>query len=366
MISFWNLLLMTAVTLYVALMYNNPAIMLLVYMEAALFVVSAISLLFRRWSLQVNLDVPVGMAESGGETLVKLNVWNKGFFAVARVRVLLVVWDSMRGKKRKYWMTLPAIPRGESEFIRSVVFYGTGNYEVQLRCLRIYDMTGLLHRDLRAKSMGQIQVLPLLHDVAVRLTPATQNFYGESDVYDEHSPGYDNSELFQVREYRAGDRLQNVHWKLTAKQDEIMVKEHSLPKACPVLLFLNYHPHFGKRERFRLLSFMEAAASLSFSIMDAGCPHYVVWYDAAEKDVMRLRIDEEESLFYFLGLLMKVHFGRTREELMQRYKDKYRMEPYVWELSLNEQLQLKKNGELLTRFSAKKLEKSLSQIELLL
>lgn len=366
MISFWNLLIIMAATLYVALMYNSPAIMLLVYMEAVLFVVSAVSLLLRRHSLQVSLEVPVGMAESGGDTLVKLNVRNKGFFAVARTRIQLVVRDSMRGKKRKYWMTLPAIPRGESEFIRSVVFYGTGNYEVQLRCMRIYDMTGLLHVDLRARSMGQVQVLPRLHDVAVRLTSAIQNFYGESDVYDEHSPGYDNSELFQVREYRAGDRLQNVHWKLTAKQDEIMVKEHSLPKACPVLLFLNYRPRFGRKERLRLLSFLEVAASLSFSIMDAGCPHYVVWYDAVEKDVMRLRIDEEESLFYFLGLLMKVRFGRTREDLLQRYKDKYRMEPYVWELSLNEQLQLKKGEELLTRFSAKKLEKSLSQVELLL
>lgn len=366
MISFWNLLLIMTATLYIALMYNNPAILLLVYMETVLFAVSAVSLLLRRRNLQVSLDVPVGMAENGGETLVKLNIRNRGAGAVARARVLLVVRDFMRGKKKKYWMTLPAIPRGENEFIRSVVFFGTGNYEVQLKRLRIYDRTGLLYAEVRTKSMGQVQVLPELHDVAVRLTSATQNFYGESDVYDEHSPGYDNSELFQVREYRAGDRLQNVHWKLTAKQDEIMVKEHSLPKACPVLLFLNYHPHIGKRERFRLLDFMEAAASLSFSIMDAGCPHYVVWYDAAEKDVMRLRIDEEESLFYFLGLLMKIRFGRTREDLLQRYKDKYRMEPYVWVLSLDEKLQLKRNGELLIKFSAKRLEKSLAQIELLL
>ena len=216
------------------------------------------------------------------------------------------------------------------------------------------------------KSGGKIQVLPQLHDVMVRLTAATQNFYGESDVYEEHSPGYDNSELFQVREYRAGDRLQNIHWKLTAKQEELMVKEHSLPKACPVLLFLNYYPKTGKRERLRLLKFIETAASLSFSIMDAGCPHYVVWYDAAEQDVMRLRIDDEESLFYFLGLLMKIRFGKAKEDFMQRYKDKYRMEPYVWELSLDERLQLKKGGELVTKFSARKLEESLSQIELLL
>ena len=40
--------------------------------------------------------------------------------------------------------------------------------------------------------------------------------------------GYDPSELFDVREFQNGDRLQSVHWKLSARTDELMVKELSL------------------------------------------------------------------------------------------------------------------------------------------
>ena len=141
-----------------------------------------------------------------------------------------------------------------------------------------------------------------------------------------------------------------------------MVKEHSLPKACPVILFLSYQP----KKRRQLLNFMEVVASLSFSIMDAGCPHYVVWYDGAELDVKRLRVDDEESMFYMIGVLMKIRWVHCREDIKQRYRDKYRQDPYVWALTLDEKLQLYKEKELLTKYSAKQLKASLGQMELLL
>lgn len=362
MISIWNFLLVIGVTIYIAIMYQSTTMLLLVFMEAAFFVVAAISGLFRCIRIRGRVEVPVGIAERARESLVKLVISNRSFLPVNRMKVLIVVKDIMRKKKKKYWMKLPVVPRGESEYIQAVSFFGTGSYEISLQRLRICDITGLFAWNVRTKKHSVVQVLPEFYDVPVRLTPATRNFYGEADVYDEHMPGHDNNELFQVREYRAGDRLQNVHWKLTAKQDELIVKEHSLPKACPVILFLSYQP--GKRRQ--LLYFLETVASLSFSIMDAGCPHYVVWYEGTELDVTRIRVDDEESMFYMIGVLMKNRWVRCREDLKQRYREKYRQDPYVWALTVDEKLQLYKEKELLVRYSAKKLKTSLSQIELLL
>lgn len=362
MISILNFLLVMGITIYIAFMYQRAIMMLLFYVEAALFVVALISLLFRCFRIRGYVEVPVGIAERGRESLVKLIITNRCILPATKMKAMVVVKDVMRGRKKKYRMTMPAVPKGESEYIQSVSFYGTGSYEVFLSKLQIYDVTGLLCHNVRMKKRGLVQVLPELHDVPVRLTLATKNFYGEADVYEENRPGHDNSEIFQVREYREGDRLQNVHWKLTAKQDDLMVKDYSMPKACPVILFLSYQP--GKRRR--LLWFLETVASLSFSIMDAGCPHYVVWYDGSELDVVRVRVDDEESLFYMIGMLMKTHWVRCREDITQRYRNKYRQEPYVWALTLDEKLQLYKEKELLIKYKTKKLSVSLGQMELLL
>lgn len=362
MISILNFLLIAGITIYIAFMYQSASMMVLFFAETALFVVAFVSLVFRCFRIRGYVEVPVGIAERGRESLVKLVLTNRCLLPVNKVVARIVVKDLMRGKKKKYRMTMPVLPKGESEHIQMVSFLGTGSYEVCLKKLQIYDITGLLCYNIRMKKQGLVQVLPEMHDVPVRLTPATRNFYGEADVYDENMPGHDNSETFQVREYRAGDRLQNVHWKLTAKQEELMVKDYSLPKACPVLLFLSYRP--GKRHQ--LLPFLEAVVSLSFSIMDAGCPHYVVWYDGTEQDVMRLRVDDEESLYYMTGVLMKNHWVRCREDIRLRYQNKYRQEPYVWALTIDEKMQFYKEKELLIRYSARKLNTSLGQMELVL
>ncbi len=353
-------------TWYLAMMYESTELMLLVYLQVALFVLSFFAVWYRKLTVSGQVTVPVGIAEPGKESPVKLRITNKGVRTVTRMKALLEVEDLCTGGKKTEWVKLPVAPRGDAEFVRMVSFSGAGTYRLSLKKIRVYDGTGLFYGTAKRKSETRIQVLPELHDIPVRLSLMVRNFYGESDVYDEHVPGHDNSELFAVREYQKGDRLQNIHWKLTAKQDELMVKEHSLPKACPVVLFLTFHPSKRMRKREQIVPYLEAVASLSFSLMDAGCPHYVVWYDETEQDIVRVRVDEEESLFAFLIKLLEIRWRLPKEELQQRYREKYRMEPFVWALFLDEMLVLKKNDEVLTQLSSKEIAKSLEQIELVL
>ncbi len=364
MFSFLILLLIICGTIYAALMYINASIMLLVYMEVAFFVISVIYVLFRKFTVKGGIKVPIGISEIGKDSVVKIKINNKSIIPIVRAKVLIIVKDMMSGSSKKYWMKLSEISRGEVSFVRNIVFQRAGNYEIVLKKLKVYDMTGLMYGSISVKSAERVEVMPKLYDVPVRVTAVTKNFYGESDVYDEHFPGHDNSELFQVRSYQKGDRIQNVHWKMTAKQDELMVKEHSLPKSCPVVLFLDFKP--DRRSKKKLVTYIEIAVSISFSIMDAGCSHYIVWYDSNKMDIVRIRVDDEESLFYFIGMLMKVKWIQHKEDIVDRYKEKYRAENYVYSLSLDEKLILKKDNEIYAKYEEKNLQKSLSEVELLL
>ncbi len=351
---------------YFAMTYENPQMMLLVYLQLALAVVAFVVVLYRKFTVKGEMEVPVGLTEPGKDTLVKLTLRNKGFLPVLRAKALIIIEDVYFGKKKKRWMKLEVLPRGEVSLFRSIAFSEAGLYRVRLKKLRVYDFTGLFYSNVRCKSEKQIQILPELYDVPVRLSMAVRNFYGESDVYDEHRPGHDNSELFQIREYQKGDRLQNIHWKLSAKQDDIMVKEHSLPKACPVILLLEYHPRRKEKRKGTLFAFLEIGAGISFSLMDAGCPHFVVWYDDTIQDIRRVRVDNEESLFYVIGSMMNNEWKAPKEELSVRYKEKFRMEPYVWALQLNEKLEVRKNEEILGTLSGKAIKESLNSMELTL
>lgn len=53
------------------------------------------------------------------------------------------------------------------------------------------------------------------------------------DIYDGKKSGTDVSEVFGLREYREGDTLQSIHWKLSGKMHQLIVREFGRP--------VNYH-----------------------------------------------------------------------------------------------------------------------------
>lgn len=363
----WGLFLAGVILLaYIACIIGSVTLMLFTFVLGMLLVLGVCSIVLRCLKIEVKLKVPIEISEKDKENLVKVRIHNSGNHAIAKGKVLIVVKDVIRGKASRYWLKLPIIQVGENEFVENIIFPEMGRYELRLKRVRIYDVTGLTYGDVWTKGISRIQVMPEMFQVPVLRTDATRNFYGDAEAFDDRVPGYDHSEIFQVREYQRGDRLQHVHWKLTAKHDELVVKEHSLPKPCPVVLFLEYCPGlFGKRCK-GILPFMEAVVGLSFSIMDTGCPHFVVWYDYIQKDVLRIRVEDEESMFYFIGILMNIRFGRCKGGLAQRYREKYRTETYVREFTLNEKLVLKDETSTSQKLSARHLKKSLSEIELIL
>ena len=51
---------------------------------------------------------------------------------------------------------------------------------------------------------------------------------------------------------------------------------------------------------------MKLLVSLSFSLMDQKCSHYVAWYDTAINDIVRARVDDEEGFYIFLNSFLKI------------------------------------------------------------
>ena len=359
------LLIIISIT-YTAFWLKSATLMLFSFALGILFVVSVCSVILRCSKVRGSLQVPIEISEKGRENLVKVTLHNGTSGILPRVAVVFVVKDAIGGTTKRFLRKISSVPTGESVYVESIVFPEMGRYKIFLKKIRVCDVTGLAYGSVWTRSVANIQVMPGFFQIPVLRTEATKNFYGEADSYDERLPGYDNSEIFQIREYQRGDRLQHVHWKLTAKHDELVVKEHSLPKSCPVVLLLDYEPGLPGGKRKRVSPFLEAAASLSFSMMEVGCPQYIAWYDRAQKDILRVRVDDEESLFYFVGILADIRFGKCGGELAELYRDRYRAETYVREYVLDEKLVLKSGTEIVKKMERRNLEKTLTEMELIL
>ena len=74
-------------------------------------------------------------------------------------------------------------------------------------------------------------VLPQSFDIAIAMRAHDLPF-PDSDEYSPDRPGSDPSELFGIRDYREGDALKSIHWKLGEKYDRTASREMSLPVAA--------------------------------------------------------------------------------------------------------------------------------------
>ena len=63
-----------------------------------------------------------------------------------------------------------------------------------------------------------------------------EGFDMESFRYSGNRPGDDPGETYDIREYQPGDSIRQIHWKLSGKLDDIMIREKSFPVDDTVLI----------------------------------------------------------------------------------------------------------------------------------
>jgi uncharacterized protein (DUF58 family) len=340
--------LLTLVTFYIALIYESSALILLAITEAVFVVLGFVCAFYRTRRLRAALRIPISLADKQAPVSVGVELKNNTKLAVLRVKLLV---ECSRCEKRiwRRWISFSNVLSGTSGQFFSVSMDEPGCYEFTVKKLRVYDMTGLIHLDIRQKSFGRILVLPEIREIPVHLGEDTRNFFGDAETYDELRPGYDPAETFDVRQFRDGDRLQSIHWKLSVKLDDLVVRERSLPKGCPVVLFLDASG--GKSDFFAWVS------AISFSLMDAGCPHFAVWFSRRENDILRARVDDEESFYLFLTTYLEDgDMGTSAAALTERYREKYRGQQYLHALYLNGRPELFLDGERLQPLAFDKIE----------
>ena len=76
--------------------YESAGFMTLAYMASVLFVLAFFWLIYRRYTIKGNIDVPIGISEEGKNTLVKVIITNKSFVPISRMKAVIVVQDTLQ------------------------------------------------------------------------------------------------------------------------------------------------------------------------------------------------------------------------------------------------------------------------------
>ena len=202
----------------------------------------------------------------------------------------------------------PLMFRGRMELSFSVYNQLTGTRTVRSVSLALED----------ADFYGLFTVYPEILDIQV--DPHQSASAGlEGTSYDPHRSGQDASEVFDVRPYHEGDAVKSIHWKLSTRFDDLLVREASRPQDHAIaILFGAFARDFEHSSRPEVLSaVLSLTASISLALTRQGYHHVVV--AAPEGSLAVCPVDDRRGFNKMLDTLTATPLGPTYSALDEQY-----------------------------------------------
>ncbi|MBO5671324.1 MAG: DUF58 domain-containing protein [Clostridia bacterium] len=125
-------------------------------------------------------------------------------------------------------------PMGTFRITDRAVFHYRGGYEIGIRDLYVYDPLKVFRIRMRRDNLRPVFVMPR-RPVIVTDGEGAASEVNTTEVRNRR--GADRTELTEIKEYRMGDGLRDIHWKLSSKTQDLMVKHYGM-NACRSVCFL--------------------------------------------------------------------------------------------------------------------------------
>jgi hypothetical protein len=380
--------IVAAATLYTAILYGSTSFLMLFYVELLLPVLLFFTLIPARKGMRISLSLPVPVVQQGDTVSVFFHAGQKIPFPGGRIGVRVVIHPPLQKKSEKTWFYFSVSSegrrwkvrrKGSGDFADTPVMKAAysakyaGNVTMEIDKVWCSDLLGIIAVPAapecwKSLEPAQLLVLPKMCEMPVAVSRQSRDFVGESTVYSKEKGGDDASEIFRIREYQPGDKLRSIHWKISAKTGDVMVREQSLPLGCPVDLFLDCRsvPGRKKEKSQKRDSYFQAAASISHSLVREGCRHYVIWYDEKQQDIFRFLVQKEEDIYEALLRMGHMEPQTAFLDLPELYRRKYHDVSVITRLELRMDLTLWQNGTVIRKYkgTTEALEKQLRETEL--
>jgi hypothetical protein len=155
-----------------------------------------------------------------------------------------------------------------------------GNYEIGINCVEIEDFLGIFKFKYNIFEPKYVTVYPRIVNL--------DRFFLKTDFMSEshsvlNSKNEDMFTIADVRKYAFGDSLKRIHWKLTAKSGNIMVKKYQSTSETSAIMILDLQKnHFANGENIIIEDkIIESVVSVLHYCLYNWIPVNLVYYSSS-------------------------------------------------------------------------------------
>lgn len=295
------------------------------YFALFLLVASLCMVLFLRISINL-IKGKVKYTIKVSETINKniygtciLKIENNSIFPIAKAKILVEFKNILTGEKYEEEIYISVKGKSNHVIYWDLKSQYCGNLDIRLKEVKYYDYFGMFSTKEVLDIDTNTFILPNTFYMNVELMEKPIQTT-DSTMYSTSKKGLDSSEIFGIKEYEQGDNSKNIHWKLSSKLDEIIIKELGSPVDNSILILLDsLIPKNSQDVLPEVLDAMvEAFVSMSKSLLENEQVHSIAWFDD-EGELEISEINFIDDLSALLKDLLSINRQRSEESAINRY-----------------------------------------------
>lgn len=245
-----------------------------------------------KWSVK-NIEVRISYEErqiqQGEKTILKVGIVNNSWIPLSSVYGVLTIKNSFDSKEEEY--TINYFSMGKKEIFVELEVGSSSCCHMVAECkgFYMYDYMEMYKTALMGvECQDECYVFPRKEDVPI------SNGLGQEDEEDGERDikGEDVSEVADVREFRPGDRMSRIHWKLTTKCDEIMVKEYDYEYGNKVIIGFDL---WAGAEYEKLDKVLVGVYNTGRMLLECGRAFSYKWYDGNVNEYREVEVTDVET-----------------------------------------------------------------------
>lgn len=275
-------------------------------------------------------------AQKKAETMLTVCVQNNSFLGSSKVKVDVCCRNLLTGEE--IIKTVYTSVGRRSNVSAEVPHYAEhcGKLSITATKITTQDAFGLASFKKDTDSRTATLILPDIYPVELSVGPQRQMDMS-SDEYSMLYPGDDPSETFALREYRPGDKIKNIHWKLSEKIGEPTVRELGLPVNNSLLLLLDNSAIETMPDGSMLEFLGEMAVSVSAALISMQFSHDVAWLDRERNEVAVCHIAGEEDMIAVMSGVLSAVTVKDTQTVLERFSEEHALSEFshILVLSLN-------------------------------
>lgn len=233
--------------------------------------------------------------ERGTPVRFRSGVGCRGPLPPPRVVARLALGNALTGETARRRVVLTGLPdrAGALEAWTDWENPHCGRLTCRVERLRVVDGLGLFALPVPRPQARSVLSLP--HRLDLPLPPALA---GEEEAAGPLTPrpGGGPGEDYDLRPYRPGDPVSAIHWKLSSKRDELVVRETLGGEKARVVITVEL---FGDAEQLDRV--LERLWTTSLALLAAQVPHQVLWTDG---DVQEAQVTCRKELLACMERLL--------------------------------------------------------------